>query len=86
MKQIVKIQEIGLAKLNNAEYTNFSTRVLTLVEQAGTLEPDGGSALRHRGGGAGRIRNAVGNDERHCGAEPHQRPHGGTCRRRQAAR
>lgn len=45
MKQIVKIQEIGLAKLNNAEYTNFSTRVLTLVEQAGTLEPDGGSAL-----------------------------------------
>lgn len=45
MKQIVKIQEIGLAKLNNAEYTNFSTRVLSLVNQAGTLEPDGGSAL-----------------------------------------
>ena len=45
MKQIVKIQEIGLAKLNNAEYTNFSTRVLSLVNQAGTLEPEGGSAL-----------------------------------------
>lgn len=45
MKQIVKIKEIGLAKLNNAEYTNFSTRVLSLVKQAGTIEPDGGSAL-----------------------------------------
>ena len=45
MKQIVKIQEIGLAKLNNAEYTNFSNRVLSLVNQAGTLEPEGGSAL-----------------------------------------
>ena len=45
MKTIVKVKTIGLAKLNNAEYTNFSTRVLSLVKQAGTLEPDGGSAL-----------------------------------------
>ena len=45
MKTIVKIKEFGITRLNNAEYTNFSTRVLTLVEQAGTLEPDGGSAL-----------------------------------------
>ena len=45
MRTIVKIKEFGITRLNNAEYTNFSTRVLTLVEQAGTLEPDGGSAL-----------------------------------------
>ena len=45
MKTIVKIKDFGLTKLNNAEYTNFSTRVLSLVKQAGTLEPDGGSAL-----------------------------------------
>ena len=45
MRTIVKIKDFGITKLNNAEYTNFSTRVLTLVEQAGTLEPDGGSAL-----------------------------------------
>ena len=45
MKTIVKVKTIGLAKLNNAEYTNFSTRVLSLVKQAGTLEPEGGSAL-----------------------------------------
>ena len=45
MKQIVKVKNIGLAKLNNAEYTNFSTRVLTLMNQAGTIEPEGGSAL-----------------------------------------
>ena len=36
MKTIVKIKDFGLTKLNNAEYTNFSTRVLSLVKQAGT--------------------------------------------------
>ena len=44
MKQIVKVKNIGLAKLNNAEYTNFSTRVLSLLTQAGELT-EGGSAL-----------------------------------------
>ena len=45
MRTIVKIKEFGITRLNNAEYTNFSTRVLSLVNQAGTLEPEGGSAL-----------------------------------------
>lgn len=45
MRTIVKIKDFGITKLNNAEYTNFSTRVLSLVKQAGTIEPDGGSAL-----------------------------------------
>lgn len=45
MKTIIKINDFGLTKLNNAEYTNFSTRVLSLVNQAGTLEPGSGSAL-----------------------------------------
>ena len=45
MRTIVKIKEFGITRLNNAEYTNFSNRVLSLVNQAGTLEPEGGSAL-----------------------------------------
>lgn len=45
MRTIVKIKDFGITKLNNAEYANFSTRVLSLVKQAGTIEPDGGSAL-----------------------------------------
>lgn len=45
MRTIIKIKEFGITRLNNAEYTNFSTRVLSLVNQAGTLEPEGGSAL-----------------------------------------
>ena len=45
MRTIIKIKEFGITRLNNAEYTNFSNRVLSLVNQAGTLEPEGGSAL-----------------------------------------
>ena len=38
MKDIIKIQEIGLDKLNNAEFVAFMTRFDELVSKAGTLE------------------------------------------------
>lgn len=34
MAKITKINSIGLGKLNNAEYTNFATRTLTLIQTA----------------------------------------------------
>lgn len=41
MKTIVKIKSISLTKLNNAEYTNFSSRFLTLVNETGSSEVPG---------------------------------------------
>lgn len=38
MKTIVKIQSMGLDKLNNAEYSNFMSRFSSLVNKAGTKE------------------------------------------------
>lgn len=38
MNDIIKIQEIGLDKLNNAEFVAFMTRFDELVSKAGTLE------------------------------------------------
>lgn len=38
MKTIVKIQSMGLEKLNNAEYSNFMSRFSSLVNKAGTKE------------------------------------------------
>lgn len=35
MKEIVKINPIGLGKLNNAEYTNLATRTSTLINSTG---------------------------------------------------
>lgn len=38
MKELTKISVIGLTKLNNAEYANFSTRVSSLLMAAGASE------------------------------------------------
>lgn len=38
MKEIIKIAPAGLAKLNNAEYTNFATRFHALANAAGFAE------------------------------------------------
>lgn len=38
MKSIVKIQSMGLDKLNNAEYSNFMSRFSSLVNKVGTKE------------------------------------------------
>lgn len=38
MKEIIKIKTTGFSKLNNAEYTNFSVRFLTLANAAGYEE------------------------------------------------
>lgn len=40
MKDLVKIEEVGLTKLNNAEYTNYMSRVQTEVAKA-TIEKIG---------------------------------------------
>ena len=37
MNEITKIDEIGLSKFNNAEYTFFSSSVARLIDVAGTF-------------------------------------------------